>query len=244
MNYPELSSIVKGPAARLFESAAGLVFPSNIYCICCGDVMTGKRIHGLCDECTKKIGWLARRIDGIDYEASAFENAYSVCSYDVYSEGIIYRLKLKSESYLADDMGRLMAETYMASDNFDPSRLVVPVPMHKDKIKDRGYNQAELLARAFAKYAGLSFCPALVKTKKTVSMRTARQAGRARALEGSIALSPGFDANGLFFVVIDDVLTTGATADACSRVLKAHGAKGVDFVSFAAVGEKSDIKFE
>ena len=244
MNYPELLINVKGPAARLFESVSGLVFPPNIYCICCGDVMTGRRIHGLCDECTKKTGWLARRIDRIDYDAVSFDNAYAVCSYDMYSEKIIYRLKFKSESYLADDMGRLMAETYTASESYDPSRLVVPVPMHKDKIKDRGYNQAELLARAFAKYSGLAFYPALSKIKKTVSMRTARQAGRARALEGSIALSPGFDAAGLSFVVIDDVLTTGATADACTCVLKAHGAKSVDFVSFAAVGEKPDIKFE
>lgn len=240
MNYPEYLNSIRRPAVRLFEAAAGLVFPANIYCICCGDVMSQKRVYGLCDKCTEDISWLAKRIEKTDYDSMAFDNAYSVCSYDLYSKKIIYRLKFGSAGYMSDNLGRLMAETYMAQESFDHNALVVPVPMHPEKIKQRGYNQAALLARAFAKHSGLEYADALSKIKMTASMRTARQVGRARILENSIAVREGFDPSGLSFVLIDDVMTTGATANVCAEALRSQGALNIDFVSFAAVGERTD----
>jgi len=104
--------------------------------------------------------------------------------------------------------------------------LVVPVPLHISRLRDRGYNQAMLLARALARRAHLRLVPrALVRHRATPSQAHLDAAGRRANLANAFEATMGLEAATI--VLVDDVLTTGATADACATALRAVGAARV-----------------
>ena len=132
-------------------------------------------------------------------------------------------------------MGELLASSYQKS------LLITCVPMHKEKLKKRGFNQAELLAKYAARASSNQFLgDLLIKARETDSMRTERAEGRFTALKGSIIVNPNRqeDIKGREIVLVDDVITTGNTANYCSKELKEAGASKVYILSFAAVNYK------
>ena len=108
-----------------------------------------------------------------------------------------------------------------------PADVLVAVPLHRSRERERGYNQSELLARAVSKETGIDFLfRALSRTRDTppqVSITGHEE--RKRNLEGAFA-STG-DVSGLRVLLVDDVVTTGSTMSACASVLKAGGATRV-----------------
>jgi ComF family protein len=137
----------------------------------------------------------------------------------------IQGLKYARRRALADALGQLLAERYP----FAPSALLVPVPLHVTRLRERGFNQAVLLARRLARLRGLAVAPrALLRTRATRAQPGLTAGARRANLAGAFALRPGTALAGRAVVLIDDVLTTGATADACAAVLSAAGAARVD----------------
>ena len=101
--------------------------------------------------------------------------------------------------------------------------VVVPVPLHVSRLRERGYNQAVLLARALARRAHLRVVPrALVRHRSTPSQAHLDAAGRRANLANAFEATMALDAATV--VLVDDVLTTGATADACATALRTAGA--------------------
>ena len=116
--------------------------------------------------------------------------------------------------------------------------VVVPVPLHRWRLWRRGFNQAALIAREIAHRRGASLLvDALVRRKATPMLGGLGSAARARALSGAITISPHAAARikGAKVVLVDDVLTSGATSEACVRVLKRAGAEKVVIACFARV---------
>jgi ComF family protein len=109
--------------------------------------------------------------------------------------------------------------------------LVVPTPLHPSRHAERGYNQSALLAREMARIGGwASEEPALVRTRATAQQAKLGGSERRANVAGAFALAPGFDhcrVQGRRVVLVDDVFTTGATAEACALVLLAAGAAEV-----------------
>ena len=110
-----------------------------------------------------------------------------------------------------------------------PGEIVVPVPMPRDRQRERGYNQADLLARRVALQCGLPCEPtALARTR-----RADPQAGiadsnlRAANVAGSFTVAPGADVSGAQIILVDDVATTGSTLEECAATLKRAGAESV-----------------
>ncbi len=120
--------------------------------------------------------------------------------------------------------------------------IVVPVPLHRWRLWARGYNQAALLAREIARRtgAGLSV-DALVRTKRTPPLGGLGRKARARTLSGAIAVAGNraHAVKGAQVILVDDVLTSGATSDACVRALKKAGASKVVVACFARVIDES-----
>jgi ComF family protein len=144
----------------------------------------------------------------------------------------IQRLKYAQRRALAAALGQLLAERYP----FGPAALLVPVPLHITRLRERGFNQAVLLARRLGRARGLGVAArALVRTRATHAQPGLTSAGRRANLAGAFALRPGAAVAGLDVVLIDDVLTTGATADACAAVLRAAGAARVDVYTVGRV---------
>lgn len=158
----------------------------------------------------------------------------------MYNEGarqLVLRFKHGKRIGLAKLMGRLMAGR-LASAPADA--LLVPVPLHRTRLWARGFNQAALLAHAVASNTGHAVLPdALNRTRATPMLGGLGRAERARMMRASIVASRKGAAavQGRDVILVDDVLTSGATSAACTRALLDAGARSVRIACFARVRE-------
>lgn len=155
--------------------------------------------------------------------------------YNETSRQLVLAFKHGHRIALAPFLARLMQARLPAT---GPDWLFVPVPLHRWRLWQRGFNQSALLARQIARAkGGQLLVDALLRPKPTPSLGGLGRTARARALSGAIALNPrrAVRIKGANVVLVDDVLTSGATTDACVRVLKRAGAQKVVIACFARV---------
>jgi len=124
----------------------------------------------------------------------------------------------------------------------EDSDLVVPVPLHPLRLWRRRYNQAAELARRLARDGKLSYAAALARSRPTPSQGAMSSAkARRRNVLGAFKVPDPAQVAGRRVRLVDDVLTTGATVDACARALKRAGAKRVHVLALARVVKPSDV---
>jgi ComF family protein len=137
----------------------------------------------------------------------------------------IQALKYRRRRIVAQTLGALLAERYP----YGQDALLVPVPLHPRRLRERGFNQALLLARVLGRRRGLPVASgALVRRRATRAQPGLAAPERRRNLCDAFAVASPATVRDRHIVLVDDVLTTGATADACARVLLAAGATRVD----------------
>jgi ComF family protein len=137
---------------------------------------------------------------------------------------VVQHLKYRGARSLARPLAELLAARYA----FPADALLAPVPLHPARLRTRGYNQAALLARGLARRRGLALAPRLLeRTRPTAEHAHLDAAARRHNVQGAFRVRPSPALAGRTVVLVDDVLTTGATADACARVLVAGGATAV-----------------
>lgn len=201
---------------------AGLVLPGEPSCSLCQRPFPDYVLPGsICAPCLAE----PPRHDGI----------VAATLYNPVSRRLVLSFKHGGRVALARLMARLMAARLQ---QMGPGWLVVPVPLHRWRLWRRGYNQAALLARAIARERQAELLvDGLVRRKATPSLAGLGRKARARALSGAIAVAPRgknrFD--GADVVLVDDVLTSGATSSACVAALKRAGARRVVIACFARV---------
>lgn len=144
---------------------------------------------------------------------------------------VVHSLKYRGLTALSPELSRLMAACL--ADNALPCDALVPVPLHPKRLRERGYNQAELLASGVGKLAGRPIrADALVRARASAPQVTvASREARVRNAEGAFACA--VDVRGMALVVVDDVVTTGSTGNACAAALKAQGAASVWVLALA-----------
>ncbi len=153
--------------------------------------------------------------------------------YNDTSRKLILALKHGRRIALAPLLGRLIAARVPATDE---ERLIVPVPLHRTRLWQRGFNQAALLGRQLEKAGcGHLLVDALVRTKRTPSLGGKSAKARAKLLSGAISIREPKLVEGRHILLTDDVLTSGATTSACVKALKRAGAKTVTIACFARV---------
>jgi ComF family protein len=170
----------------------------------------------------------------------AFDHARAACLYDEHSRDLILKFKHADRTDLAGQFARWIARA--AADILPDLDAVAPVPLHRWRLLGRRYNQAAEIARPLARLAGLRYLPdAVVRGRATRSQGGRSGSGRRRNVAGAFAVPTGWRARveGRRILLVDDVLTTGATAEGCCRVLKAAGAARVDVAVIARVKESS-----
>lgn len=134
---------------------------------------------------------------------------------------IIHRYKYRNarwfEPFLADLLHVPLAQSLAE----EPADLLMPVPLHPLKERERGFNQAKALTRRLAKLTGLpTDCSSLKRVETTKTQTSLTRSERSANVAGAFALRKGADFSKARIVLIDDVLTTGATSNACARVLR------------------------
>jgi ComF family protein len=150
------------------------------------------------------------------------------------------KLKHADRSDLAGLFAHWIARS--ASDVIGDADALVPVPLHRLRLLGRRYNQAAEIARRLSARTGVAYYPdALVRVRATRSQGGQSASGRRRNVVGAFGVPPGWRrrVEGRRLVLIDDVLTTGATLEGCARALKAAGAAAVDVAVIARVKESA-----
>ena len=238
------------PISRLCGALASVVFPPT--CIGCGSA-TGEP-HTLCAACWSEIRFIERpfcerlgtpfAVDlGMPLVSPAaiadppvFTRARAVARYDDTARKLVHRLKYSDRLDLARALGAMMARS--GAELAAEADVVVPVPLHGLRLWWRRFNQSMELARVVAARHGRPCDPTLLFRVK----RTAPQVGlsrnqRAENLQGAFRVPDNARPHlkGKRVLLVDDVLTTGATANAASRALLRGGAAAVDVLAFARV---------
>lgn len=152
----------------------------------------------------------------------AFEKVYAVGLYEQSLRRAVHQIKFNHQVGLDRPLGALLERRVDADLKID---LVVPVPLQRKRLKERSYNQALLLAREFARNRKLPVAKLLCKSHETASQQGLSAKARVKNLQGAFTLQG--QVQGGSILLIDDVMTTGATVEACSRVLIDGGATKV-----------------
>ena len=181
----------------------------------------GCREDWVCPDCRQA---LAKSWVGAYYPPKALDGAAYAYIYKGASAGIVQRLKYTGVKQLAGFMGQDMARAYGF---IEPTGAdcVTAVPMHPKRLKQRGFNHAELLARDVAARLNLPYVEGLDRVRNTVQQARLNDEARRHNLKD--AFVPREAVRGRIVILVDDVCTTGATAQTCARALKQGGARRV-----------------
>jgi ComF family protein len=143
----------------------------------------------------------------------------------------LHELKYTGEQRLARPLGAAIARRWAAAGA--GGNLIVPVPVHRDRLRHRGYDQALLLATAAARELRLAVSPLLERTRATTAQFDLDRAARATNMQSAFRLRRSVAIEDRWVVLVDDVVTTGATLAACAVPLMAAGAMAVSAITVA-----------
>lgn len=164
------------------------------------------------------------------YDRGCAVYRYRSCS------GAIYRYKYRDRAEYADYFGRVMADRVrevFGNTHFD---MLVPVPLSKRRLKERGYNQAQRLCLVMGERLGIPVRgDVLMRGADTAPMKNMTAAQRQKSLKNAFLVYRN-DVKLKSIMLVDDIYTTGSTIDACTRVLRSAGARHVSFCTLA-IGE-------
>ena len=233
-------------ARRLWTGFLDLVLPPR--CLNCG--VTVGAVGTLCATCWRGITFLGSPCCAccgypFDFEMGpsslcgaclahppAFDRARSVVRYDDHSRHLVLALKHGDRLQLAPTLGQWMRRA--GAELITGADIVMPVPLHWTRLLARRYNQAALLAHAIAKADGIPVATdCLIRRRRTPPQGRKNAVARRRNVAAAFAVRGTDRVKGKRVVLIDDVLTTGATVEECARVLKRAGAAQVDVLALA-----------
>nr|WP_276570049.1 ComF family protein [Rhodovibrio salinarum] len=165
-----------------------------------------------------------------------YAHARAVMAYDDGSRGLVLGFKHADRSEAAPAFAQWMARA--GHELLTEAQVIVPVPLHRWRLFARRYNQSALLANQLGRLSGVPVVPDLLRRRRnTPSQGHLSPAGRSRNVAGAFAVHRRYAerVRGRSVLLVDDVLTTGATVAACTRVLKRAGARQVDVLTLARV---------
>jgi len=220
-------------------------------CPCCEKFLEEGQ-QGICPDCLAEIHWIEPpfcSVCGITFPSNEVENhpcgaciskrkyftmARALGGYDGSLQEAIHRWKYEGKTYLSDSFGKWMAEglyRYWDPNLFD---LLIPVPLHKHRLRERGFNQSLLLVKELNRRIGIPYRKRILQKKRpTIPQVNLSGAEREKGVRGAFSIMGKEELEGKSILLIDDVYTTGATVNECSKVLLAGGAKRVDVFTLA-----------
>jgi ComF family protein len=147
----------------------------------------------------------------------------------------LHRFKFKSRKNLAEPLGIALVK-YLSQTpalNIQEIDVVIPVPLHPWRLRERGYNQVHLLADSLNKYYGIPVVPALLRTRATASQFDLPREKRFENVSGAFKVTDSQAIYNKRLLLLDDIYTTGATAAECAKTLKIAGAKRIEIMALS-----------
>lgn len=169
----------------------------------------------------------------------------SLGRFDDYYEELIHRFKYGKKIPLGKRLAQRLGETINGDPNFLESDLktqnscfLIPVPLHKSRYRERGFNQSEIIAEEISNVTGLSVLKnALKRQKNTKDQTNLSPEQREENVRGAFVVTQPEMINGKKIILVDDVITTGATLSECARMLKQAGAERILGMTIAVVAD-------
>ena len=235
-------------ARRLFEPVLTVVFPSA--CAACGRLLARPTRGPLCGPCwdtlprhrTASCGCGRPLVPGraacprCRRGRQPFAAGASLGPYEGSLRLVIHELKYRGRRRVARRLARVLLDDDHARSLVAGSHVLVPVPLHPRRLRERGFNQAGLIARELGQRVGRPCADrALVRRRDTVPQAGLSAAARRRNVAGAFTVRRRSLVADQVVTLVDDVLTTGATAHACAQALRAAGAREVRLLSVARV---------
>jgi len=237
--------------ADWWQALLNLIFPT-CRCIYCGqestlnsaglcdncqsDLENGKRDFASCAACpifiSPKENYCINCREGKEHW---FNAAIAVFPYQGVIREVIHEFKYRGAVKWAKPLGSLMGEAVHKDHRFHDIDMVIPVPLYESRKKMRGYNQSELLAKEISRGSGLPVAVDILnRVKDTPSQTGLNKKGRHENLLNAFETLESNRIQEKNILLVDDIYTTGATVETCSRILKIGGAKRVFVVTCAA----------
>ncbi len=187
-----------------------------------------------CESCLSEI----LRNKNLAYDAEVRRYISPIVAIGKYDKGLkdlIHELKYQNDfaalPYIYTVLDRLDDEWQQFFADFD---YVIPVPLHAEKLKRRGFNQVDRIFSPWAKAHGLHYADILIRTKKTKSQYSLNPSERSINLHAAFALKKDISVANAKCLLLDDIFTTGSTLKNCAKVLKEHGARSVSGLVLAS----------
>lgn len=237
-------------AGNAFSAVADLVFPRG--CVACGDVVEEGLYRHVCVRCAKQVEFVQepccnvcghpfygavigeRTCPHCEGLAPAFQRGRTAVVCKGAGRSLVHELKYHRGLFVVDDIETMFRKSApvlaLATD-----AILVPVPLHARKRRERGYNQSELIAEALARATDgkARVENVLQRVVDTPSQTTFDRRTRLANLKNAFALRPDAAITaGHHYVLVDDVFTTGSTLNSCARVLRHAGILNLDVVTF------------
>lgn len=236
-------------AKEYTEAFLELIYPSKTICYICGGSLDKEAKYSVCfrcynalpfipDHCCSKCAIPLRMIeDGPTCEVCKdskyyFNRALSVVKYEKDIKDLIYKFKYSNHTYLARTMGAMMADKLRQEGiKID---IIIPIPLYKGKEKERGFNQARLLGKYIGRDLNVPLnIDTLLRIKNTKVMHNLSKSQRQENVRDAFKVVENGVIVNKDILLVDDIFTTGATVNICSKLLMEAGAKSVTVLTFA-----------
>ncbi len=234
------------------ESFLELLYPEKNTCFICNIYDESIKDSYICADCEKKLKKITPPVcikcsktinyDSSDYlcpDCSVYDKSFEISKSPYLYEGLvkdsIYNFKYYNKPYFYKLFGNILL-SYMNDNEYKDFDYIASVPLHKSKMRTRGYNQAELLAKYIGNHLLIPYVDALKRTKKTTKQSQQSKEDRRKNLKGAFVMKSPLKYNYIknsSVLLVDDVYTTGSTADECSKALMEFGVSKVFVITIA-----------
>jgi|LSQX01.3.fsa_nt_gb competence protein ComFC len=232
----------------LLDAALDFIYP-RIYCVCCGERLEKRAVHGICDNCCEAMPFIhdprchvcgkpapeeSETCPECRYHNHEYDRALAVFEYSATIRELIHRFKYNKEYTLSRTFGYFMTELLMECGW--TADMIIPVPLHKNRLKSRGFNQSALLGDYLSQRINIP-CEEdiLIRSIDTKTQTGFHRQDRLKNLKNAFTVICPEKVEGRNILLVDDVHTTGATVDSCSKELRRAGAGKIYVITAAAV---------
>lgn len=228
---------------NILKGIVDIIYPIKILCLFCGKELGDINHKQLCRGCLSMLPFLSENVcikcgrpivnndtDGVCFECKNtcryFDGGASVFEFSGLIQGALYRLKFDGEMEIAQAVGKFMGDKYKKMEwEVD---AVIPVPLHHDRLHERGFNQSYLLSREIGRECSIDVADkALIRQRYTESQVPLSRFQRMSNVKGAFSVLDSSLIGGKKILLVDDIMTTGSTLNECSSVLRKYGASSV-----------------
>ena len=233
----------------IIEFILNIIYPPR--CILCQEIIPIKNNYickkcsyedylikgNRCEKCSRQIVNTSKKLcKDCENQNHSYEKGFALFEYKGKIKGALYRLKYAREKEVGKALGNLIVKYYKNEIKNSKIDLIIPVPIHPSKIRKRGYNQAQVIAKQISKDFKIPLRnDILIRIRNTRPQSKLSKKQRANNLVGAFSLNKPIDKSVKNILIIDDIYTTGSTIENCSKILKQNADIKIYFVTATIV---------